>query len=133
MSWELLPTELKAMILSFRHDIRNTACLTIQRVWSKYISQSIAAHDIILEIEVDENGIILTAWKPNVKILEYCSRVLSGHINKQFWNIILEGIHEGLISDKIWVTESNFNDTPNLKYYYYTEQIYYKLLDKFSK
>ena len=89
MSWELLPIELREMILSFRHDMRNDACLTIQRAWSKYMAPSIAALNIILEIEVDLNGTILTAWRPNVKILEYCSRVLSGHIDKQFWNVIL--------------------------------------------
>lgn len=133
MSWDKLPIELHIMILSFRNEIRNNASLTIQRSWGKYMAPSIAALDIILEMEVDQNGTILATWKPNVKILEYCTRVLSGHINKSFWNVILEGIYEGLIADEVWVTEANYNDTPNLKYYYYTEHLYYELLNKFNK
>ena len=113
MSWDKLPIELHIMILSFRNEIRNNASLTIQRSWGKYMAPSIAALDIILEMEVDQNGTILATWKPNVKILEYCTRVLSGHINKSFWNVILEGIYEGLIADEVWVTEANYNDTPN--------------------
>ncbi len=132
MSWDALPTDLHVLILSFRNEIRNTASLTIQRVWGKYIAPSIAALDIILEIEVDQNGIILATWKPNIKILEYCTRVLSGYNNKSFWNVILEGIYEGLIADEVWVTDAHCNNTPNIKYYYYTEKLYYELLNKFS-
>ena len=130
--WDELPIELRVYILSIRNTYRNNNAIIIQKKWQKYIAPSIAAIDIVLELEVDENCYILTRWKSTAEILEYCAKILTAKINKDFWNFILKEIRIGLNIDEIYVIETKFLDDPSIAYYYITENAYFTLYNKFK-
>ena len=132
MNWELLPIELRVLILSFRHEIRNDACKTIQKKWNKYFGRKCAAIDITGELHVDENGTIITTWRSTAKIMKYCSRVLTGRTHEEFWNIILENLNEGLNNDKNWISKCHQTLDDRVIYYYKTKRAYDTLIERFS-
>ena len=46
--------------------------------------------------------------------------------------ILLESIYDSLLFDKLWINQTNLDDTPNLKYYYMIDATYTELYNKFS-
>ena len=132
MSWESLPIELRCMILSFRYDIRNNACKKIQNKWKNVSAHEDTVIDIMLDLEVDANGMILTMWESTASILDFCCKKMSGKFNQKLWKILLESIREALLYDEVWAEETTFNETPNLKYYYKVESAYHEILNKIS-
>lgn len=132
MSWEELPIDIRCLILSYRYDARVDACKKIQNEWRQIINGEDAVIDIMLELDVDDNGMILTLWESNASILEFCHKKTSGKFNRDTWKILLESISDSLLYDKSWINQTNLIDTPNLKYYYMMDATYTELYNKFS-
>lgn len=124
MSWELLPIDIRVEILSLRYNIRNNAALIIQ----KYLDEK--AINRALSLEIDINDCVLVMRPSTALIMEYCSKVVSGKNNFEFWTIILEQVNLGLIEDYDWAQELLSQNDTRYQYYIRIENACNHLQDK---
>ena len=130
MNWEDLPLELRLLILSFRNKLRENEVIKIQRSFKRYIAPSKIVKDIVLDtLPVDDDAAVLCFDERSRKIIEFCTRVLSGKRDINFWNEILVCFEYGLILDKNIISSLN-NDYQNN--YYSTQKAYLILLERFN-
>lgn len=99
MSWELLPIELRVMILDYRNDARNDYVKKIQNAWNNYAAKMDASIDVVLSIDVDDNGTLITLFEHTANVLEFCCKRFTGRIYEQFWMAVLELLNVGLGED----------------------------------
>ena len=99
MSWELLPIELRVLILEFRNDARAKYANIIQTAWKNHQAKMDASIDILLSIDVDANGILITLFEHTANVLEFCCKRFTGRNYNQFWMAVLEMLNTGLEKD----------------------------------
>ena len=99
MSWELLPIDLRVLILKLRNDERNECVNKIQNAWKHYIDKMEATIEILLSIDVDDNGTLITLFEHTANVLEFCCKRFTGRMYDQFWMAVLEMLNVGLGED----------------------------------
>lgn len=100
MRWDDLPIELRVIILSLRHEIRTTAISKIQKRWNLFIAPSIAAIDISLSLDIDENGSAIILLNHTPKLLEFLLKILNGKHHREYWIEYLCFLKLGLDEDE---------------------------------
>ena len=125
MSWELLPTDITIYILKLRSSLRNDACLKIQSSWFKHILPDMTAIDISLNIHLDEDYEFIIDTPESVSIINKCLFIATGKRHLLFWNKYLNKIKKSLIINE-------YMGGPSSIYYNQTEELYYKLTEKFQ-
>ncbi len=123
MSWEILPIEIRIEILSLRHDIRYSSAKKIQKQWIKHMLPEVTALDLSLDLEIDNDEIILVSLPRTARIMKLCANIISGKHNRFYWEIVMEGIKEGLELEE-------YMGGPSSIYYNRTEEAYEKILNK---
>ena len=99
MSWDSLPIDLRVLILEFRNDARAKYANIIQNAWKNHEAKMDASIDILLSIDVDDNGILITLFEHTANVLEFCCKRFTGRNYEQFWMAVLEMLNMGLEKD----------------------------------
>ena len=115
MTWDILPIELRVLILSKRHIMRKEAKEMILRSWKKFQAPKQVACDLVVE---ERFGLPMSVLHiETVRIMKYCKKVLSGRENQIFWNAILEEL-----DNELWENKENKN------YYSNNESLFYDII-----
>ena len=120
MSWDLLPIDLRVLILSFRHEMRVNTCATIQKWWKKF-----QAPKNVAKMLCSTFGGFGVMHPDTADIMEYCVKVLSGKENPKFWNMALDEVDY-----KLWVDE--YSGGPGAPYKFRTGEAYHILTRRFG-
>ena len=115
MTWDILPIELRVLILSKRHIMRKKAKETILRYWKKFQAPKQVACDLVLE---ERSGLPMSVFHiETVRIMKYCKKVLSGREDQIFWHAILEEL-----DNELWEYKEHDN------YYFPNESLCYDII-----
>ena len=121
MSWDLLPIDLRVMILSLRHEIREDAGLKIKKCWRKFQIPKKIAKMLVGSVP------LLGMMNPDTAdIMEYCVKILSGKEHPVFWDNILSNIEY-----ELWMDE--YSGGPGAPYKNRSEKAYYILSQRFGR
>lgn len=135
MTWIKLPIELRVLILSMRHTLREKAQITIVRYWKKFYAPKKVAHYLVESERWSMGGV----WKDGVfggdsmnvmfpetaDIMEYCVKVLSGREKPNYWNVVL-----GEVEHEIWLNQ--YSGGPGAEYMSRVDSAFEKLIKKFK-
>ena len=119
MSWDKLSIDLRVMILSLRHEMREDASRIIKKCWNKFQAPKMVAKMLV--------GRAHAAGMMNpdtADIMEYCVKVLSGKEDWQFWNEVLVNIDY-----ELWVDE--YSGGPGVPYKNRSGKAYHILSQRF--
>ena len=124
MNWDKLPLELRVMILSVRHEMREDARGTIVRCWEKFQApKKVAQH--LVETERMYISPMDVMYHEVASIMEYNVKVLSGKEDPVFWKEVLEEVDY-----ELWVNE--YTGGPGAEYYERNEEAFVVLARKFG-
>ena len=123
MTWTNLPIELRVIILSLRHAMREEAQKTIVRTWKKFQAPKIVAQHLV---EKEREGFGIDVMFPEVaNIMEYCAKTLSGQENPKYWNAVLEEVEH-----EMWMNQ--YSGGPGAKYMDRVDNAFEELIKKFK-
>ena len=123
MTWTNLPIELRVIILSLRHAMREEAQGTIVRYWKKFYAPKKVAHYLV---EREREGFGIDVMFPEVaNIMEYCAKTLSGQENPNYWNAVLEEVEH-----EMWMNQ--YSGGPGAEYMDRVDNAFEELIKKFK-
>ena len=110
MTWEELSLDLRVLILSMRHKMRQEAQGTIVRYWKKFYAPKKVAHYLVERERWSMGGVwneegvfggdrMNVMYPETAEIMEYCVKVLSGREKPNYWKEILEEVEFELWSN----------------------------------
>ena len=123
MNWDKLPLELRVIILSMRHEMREDAQGTIVRCWKKFDAPKQVAHYLV---ESERFGLPMSVMFPETAdIMEYCVKVLSGREKPVYWRAVLEEVEY-----EMWLNQ--YSGGPGAEYMSRVDDAFMELIKKFK-
>ena len=138
MTWNILPIELRVIILSLRHTMREEAQRTIVRTWKKFQAPKKVAHYLVERERWSMGGVwneegvfggdsMNVTFPETADIMEYCVKVLSGREKPNYWKEILEEVEF-----ELWSNQYSCGGRLEEEYMSRVDSAFEKLIKKFK-
>ena len=104
--WDLLPLELKLLILKWHKNVRDKYILKLQRAWKRYDGYHTVAQELVVDLPLITYHTVaqeLVVYLPlitycigfdfkksnTIKVLKYLNKKLTGNRETEFWSIMI--------------------------------------------
>ena len=135
MTWNILPIELRVLILSMRYTLREEAQKTIVRTWKKFYAPKKIAHYLVERERWSMGGVwndgvfggdsMNVMFPETADIMEYCAKILSGRENPNYWNAVLKEVEH-----EMWMNQ--YSGGPGAEYMDRVNNAFEVLIKKFK-
>ena len=112
--WNLLPYEIREIIVTWHKNSRDKSIFKLQRMWKNYYGTQLATQDMLLDLtyyynedRADMSSYFDCTQDITIKILKHCSKVLSGRNECVFWPVIIIFFNNSLIYDDNFTLEKD--------------------------